>query len=71
MVHGIKHNALFTSHAPCVQLVVILGVVDRQTGGSMSAEGGRVRGETMSARQMRRAKITPKNKIKKLVNFIF
>jgi hypothetical protein len=26
MVHGIKHNALFTSHAPCVQLVVIMGV---------------------------------------------
>jgi hypothetical protein len=23
MVHGIKHNALFTSHALCVQLVVI------------------------------------------------
>jgi hypothetical protein len=40
MVHGIKHIALFTSHAPWVQLVVLIGVVYRQTGGSMSAEGG-------------------------------
>jgi hypothetical protein len=51
MVHGIKHIALFTSHAPWVQLVVLIGVVYRQTGGSMSAEGGGGRGETMPARQ--------------------
>ncbi len=40
---------LFTSHAPWVQWIV-----NRQTGGSMSAGGGgEMRGETMPARQTR------------------
>jgi hypothetical protein len=50
MVHGIKHYALFTSHAPWVQLVVL--------GGSLQADKRfhvcrRGRGETMPARQTR------------------
>jgi hypothetical protein len=39
-VHGIKHNALLTSHAPWVQKVSILGIVNRQRGGPCLQRGG-------------------------------
>jgi hypothetical protein len=52
MVHGIKHYALFTSHAPWVQLVVLGGSLQADKRFHVCRRGGG-RGETMPARQTR------------------